>query len=263
MVVATPATQRLVLEQGARVLSAGRDRDGFGPQLHFGDRSCWVLAVADASRVTEPQLADLIFAPALYGAVRHQRTGVIASGVDAYGWPPELNDRDLKRVLVAQEVGVRLTELARFIAAPAAHVSAHEQCTGVVLTSSERDESRGLAVRFTTVSEHVVAIVAFFFQIDLAVATKRLLTAAFSAYTATRGTAGEVDAVGTTLLHEVVVTERVAGLLAFTTFEDFCAHSSQAVTTLIVVTFSEHHPLPLVAIQGTLVVGTPASQRSP
>jgi len=188
---------------------------------------------------------------------------VVAPGVDAHGRLTKLYDRDLKRVLVTQKVSVPKTQLAVLIAAPTAHVPSHEQGACMMFSGADRYEPGVLAAGFTSVRDSVIRVIALFIQIGLAVSAKRLLTRAFSTHAAACGTAAQVDAVGTTFLHEVGIAEGVSRLFSLTTLKNLRANSREAVTTLPVITFSENDPLALVTIEGALVVRAPAGQSSP
>ena len=131
----SPAAHGRVVEQRARMGSAGRDRHGRppGPQVHRTDRPRR-LVIADLVCVAVAEHAAGAVPPAAHGGVVEQRACVVGTRRDCYGRPPgpeiDRTDRS-RRLVVADGGGVGVAEAAIATSAPATHIGVVEHCAGV------------------------------------------------------------------------------------------------------------------------------------
>ncbi|HEU4410034.1 MAG TPA: hypothetical protein VFS43_32565 [Polyangiaceae bacterium] len=142
-----PAAHAAVVEQRAGVRAAGADLHGPAAERH-GPRRRGRLVVADRVLVAVAEAAEVALPPAAHAAVVEHRAGVRGAGADLHGLAAEL-DRALgrRRLVVADVSLVAVTELAREVAAPAAHRAVVEQHAGVAAARLELPDRRGRPAR--------------------------------------------------------------------------------------------------------------------
>ena len=94
--VLSPTARRAVRHDHAGVISASDDRDDRGPELDLRVLGRRGLVVADVVGVPEPELSEVILAPAPHRPVDHQRAGVLGPGGDGGRGRPQFHQADLE-----------------------------------------------------------------------------------------------------------------------------------------------------------------------
>jgi hypothetical protein len=145
--VVAPALHSAVVEEGAGVGAAGGDGGG-GAAGAEGDRGEGVAHLAGTvsaiGGVADPELADVVLAPALHSAVVEERAGVRSAGSDGGRGPAAAEGNDGEGVAhlarsIATGGGVADPEPPEAILAPALDLAVVEEGAGVGIAGTDGD----------------------------------------------------------------------------------------------------------------------------